>query len=153
MEIAASDLWQTVKGGRHVLHGVSFTVDACELVAVVGGSGAGKTTLLEALAGVRPAERGEVRFDGVDLYGNFDGFRRLLGYVPQDDIIHADLPLERTLRYAAALRLPRVAVARPRWTPRSIGRWRRSTSRRARTSGWAHCPAASASAPASPSSC
>src|SRR5262245_56701748 len=106
VEVAASDLWQTVKGGRQVLHGVSFTVHACELVAIVGGSGAGKTTLLEALAGVRPAERGEVRFDGVDLYGNFDSYRRLLGYVPQDDIIHADLPLERTLRYAAALRLP-----------------------------------------------
>src|SRR4051794_11806815 len=106
VEIAATDLWQTVKGGRHVLQGVSFTVQACELVAVVGGSGAGKTTLLEALAGVRPAERGHVRFDGVDLYENFDSFRRLLGYVPQDDIIHADLPLDRTLRYAAALRLP-----------------------------------------------
>jgi ABC-type multidrug transport system ATPase subunit len=106
VEVAASDLWQTVKGGRHVLHGVSFTAHARELVAVVGGSGAGKTTLLEALAGVRPADRGEVRFDGIDLYGNLDAFRRLLGYVPQDDIIHADLPLERTLRYAAALRLP-----------------------------------------------
>src|SRR6187200_1141030 len=106
VEIAASDLWQTVKGGRVVLHGVSFTARARELVAVVGGSGAGKTTLLEALAAVRPAERGEVRFDGVDLYGNIDAFRRMLGYVPQDDIIHADLPLERTLRYAAALRLP-----------------------------------------------
>jgi ABC-type multidrug transport system ATPase subunit/ABC-type multidrug transport system permease subunit len=106
VEIAARDLWQTVKGGRNVLSGVTFTVRPRELVAVVGGSGAGKTTLLEALAGVRPAERGEVRFDGVDLYGNLDTFRRLLGYVPQDDIIHADLPLERTLRYAAALRLP-----------------------------------------------
>src|SRR5205823_15075053 len=29
-----------------------------------------------------------------------------LGYVPQDDIIHAELPLERTLQYAARLRLP-----------------------------------------------
>jgi ABC-type multidrug transport system ATPase subunit len=106
VEIAASDLWQTVKGRRHVLHGVSFTAHACELVAIVGGSGAGKTTLLEALAGVRPADRGEVRLDGVDLYANLDCFRKLLGYVPQDDIIHADLPLERTLRYAAALRLP-----------------------------------------------
>src|SRR5215217_3998319 len=107
VDIAASDLWQSVKGGRHVLHGVSFIARAKELVAVVGGSGAGKTTLLEALAGVRPADRGEVRFDGVNLYANLDAFRSRLGYVPQDDIIHADLPLERTLRYAAALRLPR----------------------------------------------
>ena len=106
VEIAATGLWQTVKGGKQVLNGVSLTADPRELLAIVGGSGAGKTTLLEALAGVRPAERGEVRFDGVDLYPNLDSFRRRLGYVPQDDIIHADLPLERTLRYAAALRLP-----------------------------------------------
>src|SRR5689334_821318 len=77
VEIAATDLWQTVQGGKQVLHGVSLTVKPCELVAVVGGSGAGKTTLLEALAGVRPAKRGSVRFDGVDLYENFDSFRRL----------------------------------------------------------------------------
>src|SRR5436190_9971372 len=111
VEITAHDLWRTVKGGKHVLHGVSLTVRPRELVAVVGGSGAGKTTLLEALAGVRPADRGEVRLDGVDLYGKLDDFRRLLGYVPQDDIIHADLPLERTLRYAAELRLPSLSSA------------------------------------------
>src|SRR5512132_4486060 len=89
-----------------LLDAASFSVAPGELVAIVGGSGAGKTTLLEALAGVTPADRGEVRFDGVDLYANLDAFRRRLGYVPQDDIIHADLPRERTLRYAAALRLP-----------------------------------------------
>jgi ABC-type multidrug transport system ATPase subunit len=77
-----------------------------ELVAIVGGSGTGKTTLLEALAAVRPADTGDVRFDCVDVYANLDAFRTVLGYVPQDDIIHADLPLERTLRYAARLRLP-----------------------------------------------
>ena len=104
--ITAAGLCKTVKGGRQVLHDVSLAVRPAELVAIVGGSGAGKTMLLEALAGVRPAERGEVRFDGVDLYANLDAFRSLLGYVPQDDIIHAELPLERTLRYAARLRLP-----------------------------------------------
>ena len=152
VEIAATDLWQTVKGGRHVLQGVSFTVHPCELVAIVGGSGAGKTTLLEALSGVRPAERGHVRFDGVDLYENFDSFRRLLGYVPQDDIIHADLPLERTLRYAAALRLPDPGP-RPMWTPQSIGPSPPSTFRSAQTSRSVRCPVVSASARASPSSC
>src|SRR5436305_14982653 len=111
VEIAAHDLRRTVKGGRQVLQGVSITVRPRELVAVVGGSGAGKTTLLEALAGVQPATLGDVRFDGVDLYGKLDGFRRVLGYVPQDDIIHADLPLELTLRYAGALRMPGLSEA------------------------------------------
>jgi ABC-type multidrug transport system ATPase subunit len=35
----------------------------------------------------------------------------VLGYVPQDDIIHADLALGRTLRYAARLRLPSSTTA------------------------------------------
>jgi ABC-type multidrug transport system ATPase subunit len=111
VEIAARDLRRTLKGGREILNGVSLTVRSRELVAVVGGSGAGKTTLLEALAGVQPADGGEVQFDGADLYGNLDGFRRLLGYVPQDDIIHTDLPLERTVRYAAELRLAGLSAA------------------------------------------
>src|SRR5690606_3706902 len=78
-----------------------------ELVAIVGGSGAGKTTLLEAMAGVRPADSGRVLLDGADLYQNLDAFRTVLGYVPQDDIIHTELPVEATLRYAAQLRLAR----------------------------------------------
>src|SRR5215210_3666013 len=105
IEIAAVGLSRTLKNGRGVLHDVSFTICRGELVAIVGGSGAGKTTLLEALAAVRRAQRVCVTFDGVDLYTHIAAFRGRLGYVPQDDIIHAELPLERTLRYAAKLRL------------------------------------------------
>ena len=85
---------------------MSFSISAGELVAIVGPSGAGKTTLLEAIAGVAPATSGSVRFDGIDLHANPGTFRSVLGYVPQDDIIHADLPLQRMLRYSARLRLP-----------------------------------------------
>jgi len=88
---------QRVDGGRRTLRDVSLTIESGELVAIIGGSGAGKTTLLDAIAGVRPPAEGEVRYDGE---------RADLGYVPQDDIIHLELPLRRTLRYAAALRLP-----------------------------------------------
>jgi len=94
-----------------LLDAVSFKVAAGELVAIVGPSGAGKTTLLEAVAGIAPASSGSVRFDGVDVYENLSTFRSVLGYVPQDDIIHADLPLARTLRYAARLRLPSSTTA------------------------------------------
>ncbi len=89
-----------------LLDDVSFTVAPTELVAIVGPSGAGKTTLLEAIAGVAAPTGGSVRFDGIDLYANPGTFRSVLGYVPQDDIVHADLPLDRMLRYAARLRLP-----------------------------------------------
>ena len=99
------------RGELTLLDAVSLTVSAGELVAIVGSSGAGKTTLLEAIAGIAPPTSGSVRFDGVDLVGNLEAFRSVLGYVPQDDIIHADLPLERTLRYAARLRLPSSTTA------------------------------------------
>ena len=89
-----------------LLDAVSFTLSAGELVAIVGPSGAGKTTLLEAIAGIAPATSGSVRFDGIDMHTHPGTFRNVLGFVPQEDIIHADLSLQRMLRYSARLRLP-----------------------------------------------
>ena len=106
MELEAIGISRKLKGGRTLLNDVSFSIQRGELVAIIGGSGAGKTTLLNALAGVTPPTSGQVRYDGRDYYENIDEFRHALGYVPQDDIIHRDLPLATTLRYSAHLRLP-----------------------------------------------
>jgi ABC-type multidrug transport system ATPase subunit len=110
VRIDVNELSRRVRVGKRgeltLLDAVSFTLFAGELVAIVGPSGAGKTTLLEAIAGIAPATSGSVRFDGIDMHANAGTFRSVRGYVPQDDIIHADLPLIRTLRYAARLRLP-----------------------------------------------
>src|SRR3954471_10543039 len=106
VRVDIAGLTRTTPRGTRVLQDVSFSVLPGELVAIVGASGAGKTTLLEALAGVHPADAGCVRFDGVDVAEHLDLFRSVLGYVPQDDIVHTELTLARTLRYAASLRLP-----------------------------------------------
>jgi len=108
--VEVDDLHRQVRG-RHgqrvtLLDAVSFTLSPGELVAIVGPSGAGKTTVLEAIAGITPPTSGTVRFDGIDLYEHPARFRSVLGYVPQDDIVHTELPLQRMLRYAARLRLP-----------------------------------------------
>ncbi|MEU7768504.1 ATP-binding cassette domain-containing protein [Nocardia sp. NPDC049190] len=92
-------------GARQILQELSLSVEPGELVAIAGGSGAGKSTLLEILAGLRPPTAGEVRHDGIVLGGRVGADSRI-GYVPQDDIIHLEMPLRRTLRYAARLRLP-----------------------------------------------
>ncbi|MEV1076506.1 ATP-binding cassette domain-containing protein [Micromonospora parva] len=97
--IAAQGLGQSVRGGRQILADISLSIAPGELVAIVGASGAGKTTLLEILAGVRHPTAGTVTYDGTAATG-------AIGVVPQDDIIHLELPVARTLRYAARLRLP-----------------------------------------------
>jgi ABC transport system ATP-binding/permease protein len=92
-------------GARQILQKLSLTVKPGELVAIAGGSGAGKTTLLETLAGLQPPSAGQVWHDGI-IRGARTSMDARIGYVPQDDIIHMEMPLRRTLRYAARLRLP-----------------------------------------------
>ena len=92
-------------GPRLILNDVSLSILPREFVAIVGGSGTGKTTLLNALSGFRRAE-GRVLLNGDDFYARYQLYRALLGYVPQDDIIHVDLPVDHALRYVARLRLP-----------------------------------------------
>ena len=86
---------------------VSLRVDPGELISIIGGSGAGKTTILNALCGYLEPTSGSVRINGMDLYENFDAIKRLIGYVPQSDIVYNDLSLHDTLRYTAILRLPK----------------------------------------------
>jgi ABC transport system ATP-binding/permease protein len=89
-----------------LLNDISLVIPPRKFVALVGGSGAGKSTLLNALSGLYPAQQGSVLYNGQDYYQNQAAFSSQLGYVPQDDIIHRDLTVERTLYYAARLRLP-----------------------------------------------
>ncbi len=101
----ALHLTRRVDGGRLILNDVSFSIAPREFVAIVGASGSGKSTLLNALSGFDPAE-GQVLLNGDDYYANFALYRSLIGYVPQDDIMHRELPVGQALRYAAMLRLP-----------------------------------------------
>ncbi len=97
----------TKRGGNLLLNKVSLQVEPGQFVGVLGPSGAGKSTLLDALCGLRPADSGSVLVDGIRLYERMDDLRDHLGYVPQDDIVPAELPVEEALMYSARLRLPR----------------------------------------------
>ncbi|HZQ37094.1 MAG TPA: ATP-binding cassette domain-containing protein, partial [Dehalococcoidia bacterium] len=104
--LEALNLRREVDQGKVILNSVTLVVRPQEFVAVVGVSGAGKSTLLGALSGFRPATSGQVLLNGISLYDHFETLRSKIGYVPQDDIIHRELPVERALEYAAELRLP-----------------------------------------------
>ncbi len=93
-------------GAKVILDSASLSILPGEFVALVGGSGAGKTTLLRALCAVERAQTGLVLFNGLDFYRNPGPYREMIGYVPQDDILHRELTVDRALHYAALLRLP-----------------------------------------------
>jgi branched-chain amino acid transport system ATP-binding protein len=64
------------------LKGVSLTVNAGEVVALIGNNGAGKTTIMKTVAGLLQPEKGTVRFQGRDLPG-----------MPPDQIMRMGLSL------------------------------------------------------------
>ncbi|MFJ2780444.1 FHA domain-containing protein [Kitasatospora sp. NPDC087315] len=103
------------KGAKKILlNDVSFGVPEKSLVAVIGPSGSGKSTLLRALTGYRPADRGDVLYDGRNLYKQFAELRSRIGLVPQSEILHKELTVRTGLKYAARLRFPGDTEARER---------------------------------------
>ncbi len=106
VSFSARHLTVTVEGGKQILKDVSFGVPEKSLIAVIGPSGSGKSTLLKALTGYRPANQGEVLYDNRNLYKHFAELRQRVGLVPQDDILHKELTVQKALRYAAKLRFP-----------------------------------------------
>ena len=93
-------------GGKiRLLDSVSLSIQPNEFVGLLGPSGAGKSTFMDALNGMRPASGGSVLINNLDLYQHLDSLKQSIGYVPQDDIIHRELTVYRTLFYVAKLRL------------------------------------------------
>ncbi|HSG45419.1 MAG TPA: FHA domain-containing protein [Anaerolineales bacterium] len=108
MRLDAINLTKDVKtknGMRRILDNIDLSVLPREFIGLVGGSGAGKSTLLNALIGIRRGT-GEVKLNGYDFYEEYESFRAQIGYVPQSDILHTSLTVEKALDYATRLRLP-----------------------------------------------
>jgi len=74
-----------VRGGDEVLHGISFTARAGQMVALVGSSGAGKSTIASLLARLYDVDFGAVRLNGVDVRDvTFASLKDTVGVVTQD---------------------------------------------------------------------
>ncbi|SEE97811.1 ATP-binding cassette domain-containing protein [Streptomyces sp. Ag109_O5-10] len=101
LRLRARRVSREVRGGGRILNGISVEVAPGQLTVIAGSSGAGKTVLLQTLAGLSAPSDGDVLHDGARPGPPGPDF----GFVPQDDIIHRELPLRRTLVYAAGLRM------------------------------------------------
>lgn len=98
--------WNRREKTLQILQDVSGIVYPGEILAIIGSSGAGKTTLMDILASRNKegAVTGSIRVNGKapDKY-----FRRISGYVTQDDCLLATQTVRETLDFYAEVRLPR----------------------------------------------
>lgn len=89
-------------GDSHVLQGVSLTVHAGEIVALLGRNGAGKSTTLKGIIGVIPPKSGHVLFNGEDVTGRpvYETVRKGIAFVPEDRRIFQGLTVKENLEVA-----------------------------------------------------
>ena len=91
---------------KQILNDVNCVIESNDFVAIVGGSGAGKTTAMNAISGFDRKIEGTILFNGIDVHANFNSLKKLIGYVPQEDIIYDNLTLKKMLEYTARLKMP-----------------------------------------------
>jgi branched-chain amino acid transport system ATP-binding protein len=86
-------------GESHVLHGVTFRVDAGEVVTLLGRNGAGKTTTLKSIMGIVSPRLGSVRFEGRELISRSSDViaRAGIALCPEERGIFASLDVEENL--------------------------------------------------------
>ncbi len=102
-------------GSSHVLQDVNLTVNAGELVCLVGRNGAGKTTTVKSIAGLLPKVRGSIRFEGREILHLPAHARYAMGlaYVPEERRIVPGLTVRENIRLgllASPLRRHEAAV-------------------------------------------
>ncbi|KAG1354941.1 putative ABC transporter G family member 28-like [Cocos nucifera] len=104
IEVVFRDLTLSLKG-KQLLRCVTGKLMPGRVTAVMGPSGAGKTTFLNALAG---------RTTGYEMSGlvlingkvePIRAYKKIIGFVPQDDVVHGNLTVEENLWFTARCRL------------------------------------------------
>ncbi|XP_028788979.1 ABC transporter G family member 24 isoform X2 [Neltuma alba] len=106
IEISFKDLSLILKSqNKYILRCVTGNIKPGHITAVMGPSGAGKTTFLSALAGkaLGCKKSGLILINGKNE--SIHSYKKIIGFVPQDDIVHGNLTVEENLWFSANCRL------------------------------------------------
>lgn len=91
-------------GTKVILSDVTGYISRGSLVGVMGGSGAGKSTFVNVLIGKHPHTGGEVRVNGMEA--RISTYKKVIGHVPQDDVVLAELTVCENILFSGRQRLP-----------------------------------------------
>lgn len=93
-------------GRFQAVDGVSFEVPAGQLVALLGPSGSGKSTILRIIAGLEPADSGDVELTGEDAT-NLPAQRRGVGFVFQHYALFRHMTIRQNVAFGLEVLKPR----------------------------------------------
>lgn len=91
-------------GQTEAVRNISFSVDKGEVIGFLGPNGAGKSTTMKILCGYLPADAGEVRVAGFDVFGDSVKARSRIGYMPENVPLYPEMRVSEYLSYRAALK-------------------------------------------------
>ncbi|ORX95331.1 hypothetical protein K493DRAFT_372289, partial [Basidiobolus meristosporus CBS 931.73] len=103
-DICFENLGLVLPNGLELMKGVSGVLRSGRSCAIMGPSGAGKSTFISLLTGKVKKTEGNIRING--KYEDLSKYRKLVGYVPQEDIMLRELTVKDILMHSAFMRLP-----------------------------------------------
>lgn len=98
MKLLAEDL-TVARSGKEVLRGISFSVEAGEVYALLGGNGVGKSTTLLSFLGFLPAASGHARVNGKSVCDDLAAARQSIAYLPEAASLYEHLNAYENLDY------------------------------------------------------
>jgi ABC-2 type transport system ATP-binding protein len=101
--ITVTDLSKSY-GSVQALQGVSFDVNAGEIIGLLGPNGAGKTTMMKILTGFLQPSEGTAHVDGLDVLTQSLEVQQRIGYLPENAPLYPELSVQDYLRMIAELR-------------------------------------------------
>lgn len=104
--ISAVNIKKVFENGYTGLQTTSLDFPYRQFIALMGPSGCGKSTLLKALNGDSPPTHGTIKIFGLEMQSHFEMIKHIIGYVPQENIVHEELTVKQSLYYSAKIRLP-----------------------------------------------
>lgn len=96
-----ADNLEIIRGGKQILHKLSFSISAGKLTGLIGPSGSGKTTLIRTIVGAQLITSGHLTV--LDRPAGTKSLRREIGYVTQSPAVYGDLTVRQNLKYFAAI--------------------------------------------------